>query len=58
MMDVAFQYAEALYFLANESKKTDVVKKAYQDFLSLYQSTLSPYLLHPKLTKTDKKGTH
>ena len=56
MMDVAFQYAEALYFLANESKKTDMVKKAYQDFLSLYQSTLSPYLLHPKLTKTDKKA--
>lgn len=55
MRDVAFQYAEALYFLANESKKTDAVKHAYHDFLAIYKQTLSPYLLHPKLTKYEKK---
>lgn len=52
---IAFQYAEALFGLANESSQ---IEKVYSDFKVIKESfdaDIYKFLIHPKITKKDKK---
>lgn len=52
---VAFQYAEALFSLAYEEKKTQNVIDAYKAFLDAQDDEVYKFLNHPKVSKHNKK---
>lgn len=55
MTDVSLQYAEALYFLANEQNKVQDIKVVFESFLPIFETHLKGVLLHPKPTNQEKK---
>ncbi len=55
MSYVAFQYAEALFALANEEKKVVVVKEELAAFVEAQDEYVYKFLNHPKVKKDDKK---
>ena len=56
MSYVGFQYAEALFALANEENVLEEVAQAYQDFLSANDEEIILFMSHPKVHKKDKKA--
>ena len=55
MSYVAFQYAEALFSLAFEENKVDVLMSHYKALIEAYDEDISKFLNHPKVSKKDKK---
>ncbi|QMS85425.1 ATP synthase F1 subunit delta [Candidatus Xianfuyuplasma coldseepsis] len=55
MSYVAFQYAEALFSLALESKQLDSLQEVYDGFLEAQDSDIHIFLNHPKIKKSEKK---
>ena len=52
---VAFQYAEALFSLANESSQVEKILTEFQMFGKALDTEIYNFLIHPKITKKDKK---
>lgn len=52
---VAFQYAEALFSLAQEEQQTITVQTAFNQFLHEMDESFTQLLNHPKVTKAQKK---
>jgi F-type H+-transporting ATPase subunit delta len=55
MSYVAFQYAEALFGLALEEKKVEIVQSDLKDLNSAIDTEIYNFLIHPKITKNAKK---
>lgn len=55
MSYVAFQYAEALFSLANEENVIFEVTKSLDDFVAAQDTEVYKFLNHPKVTNRNKK---
>lgn len=55
MSYLAFQYAEALFATALEQNVLDAVGQEYKSFLAALDGDIKHFLLHPKVTKEEKK---
>jgi F-type H+-transporting ATPase subunit delta len=55
MSYVAFQYAEALFSVALEQNKIEEIEREFSAFVSAYDEEIKHFLLHPKVTKQEKK---
>ncbi len=55
MSYIAFQYAEALFAIANEEKQVESVLESFNSFVKAQDVEISKFLNHPKVTKKAKK---
>lgn len=55
MSYVAFQYAEALFSLAQEANQVESLQQVYQAFLDAHDHDVRVFLNHPKIKKSEKK---
>ncbi len=52
---IAFQYAEALFGLANESSQIEKIYSEFKVINESFDADIYKFLNHPKITKKDKK---
>ncbi len=52
---VAFQYAEALFSLANEQNQVDSIFAGFKEIKEAFDADIYKFLIHPKVSKKDKK---
>ena len=55
MSMLGFQYAEALFEIANEEEKAKSIQGDFQSFLASIDDEVMQFLKHPKISKQDKK---
>ncbi len=55
MSYVSYQYAEALFSLALDEDNVEAIKQEFEKFTSLLDQEFIHFLLHPKVSKEEKK---